>query len=123
MQNEGKDYKTMLISSFSSLSTSLHSDVASKISCFETSLSNGFKSGSLKIVPGLVGLVFIFFVSIGKFIKGVLIRRGAHLKIFTLGEPFIRGGALSRKYGISASPPVFSPLHQSKVSILKYSLL
>ena len=48
-QYKGKGYKTISILSSSSISISLHSGVVSAISCSETSLSNGFKSGSLKI--------------------------------------------------------------------------
>ena len=48
-QYEGKGYKTISISSSTSISISLQSVVASAISCSETSLSNGFKTGSLKI--------------------------------------------------------------------------
>ena len=48
-QYKGKGYKTISILSSSSISISLHSGVVSAISCFETGLSNGFKSRSLKI--------------------------------------------------------------------------
>ena len=48
-QYTGKGHKKNINFSSSSISISLDSGVASAISCSEASLSNGFKSGSLKI--------------------------------------------------------------------------
>ena len=97
-QYQGKDYKTMLISCAWSISISLHSGAASTISCCETSLSNGFKSGSLEIVAGLVCIGFILFVIVSKSLSNGAFIRG--------GRPF-EGGALSRKYGSCLELTVF----------------
>ena len=48
-QNKGKGYKKCKFGPLLSMSTGLHSGVASTISCSDTSLSNVFRSGSLKI--------------------------------------------------------------------------
>ena len=80
----------MSISSPSSISVSLHSGVASAISCSKTNLSHDSSPVHSKLC--LVCLAFIPFVIVGKSsLKGTLIGGGAGLKIFTLGEGYIRG--------------------------------
>ena len=82
LQSNIKGYKTMSISSTSSISTSLHSGVASTISCSETSLSNGFKSGSL-IIHNCPWFGLSCFHSL-RYHWQIVIKGGAYLKIFTL---------------------------------------
>ena len=68
---------------------------------------------------GLVCLVLILFVIVGKsLIKGAFIHGGAILKIFTLGEAFIRGGAgdIAGDIALDGHNWPLSALRESKTS-------
>ena len=93
-----KGCKEISVASSLSISVRLHSGVASALSGSETSLSNGLKSGSLKI-DNWSWFGLSCFDSL-RYHWQIVIKGGAlsstYLEILTLVEAFIRRVALSR---------------------------